>query len=180
MKINKNRWIYESLTAIILCFLNGIVFAETRIAILEFELKDLTMIPRTPAEITRTLSIKPLLEAELKKLGYVIIDIAPKYQKFANSGVGYLFDHHDVAANLGKQFDADYIFVGRLHKPSFLFAYLMGHLIRVRDAKLIGNYVSEAKGPSRNITIKAVESLAVKIDQALDHRYSRPLSSKQR
>jgi len=170
VKIKKNRWAHELSFLIILCLLNGNVFAETRIAILEFELKDLTMIPRTPAEIKRTRSIKPLLEAELKKINYVIINIAPKFQKFVNSGVGYLFDHHDVAANLGKQFDADYVFVGRLHKPSFLFAYLMGHLIRVRDAKLIGNYVSEAKGPNKKTTIKAVESLAIKIDRALDHR----------
>ncbi|MCK5188579.1 MAG: DUF2380 domain-containing protein, partial [Methylococcales bacterium] len=92
----------------------------------------------------------------------------------ADSGVGYLFDHHDVAANLGKQFNADYILVGRLHKPSFLFAYLMGHLIRVSDAKLIGNYISEAKGANKKLTIKTVESLTVKIDRTLDNRYSPP------
>ena len=100
----------------------------------------------------------------------------PKSQKSADSGVGYLFDHPEVAANLGKEFDADYVLVGRLHKPSFLFAYLMGHLIRVSDAKLIGNYISVAKGPNRKLTIKAVESLTVKIDKTLDNRYSPPPS----
>ncbi len=169
---------YQLFNLIIFCLISTGVFAESRIAILDFELKDLTMIPRTPAEIKRTASIKPLLEAELKKADYVIITIDPKSQKFANSGVGYLFDHHDVAANLGKQFDADYVLVGRLHKPSFLFAYLMGHLIRVNDAKLIGNYVSEAKGPNRKLTIKAVESLTVKIDKTLDNRYLPPPSKR--
>jgi hypothetical protein len=106
----------------------------------------------------------------------VIINIDPDSQKLADSGVGYLFDHHDVAAKLGRQFDADYILVGRLHKPSFLFAYLVGHLIRVSDAKLIGNYVSEAKGPNQKLTIKAVESLTVKIDKTLDNRYTPPPS----
>ncbi|MCL7419699.1 MAG: DUF3280 domain-containing protein [Methylobacter sp.] len=154
------------------------VFAETKIAILDFELKDLTLVPRIPAEIKRTASIKPLLETELKKADYVIIDIDPNSQKFADSGVGYLFDHHDVAANLGKQFGADYVLVGRLHKPSFLFAYLMGHLIRVSDAKLIGDYISEAKGPNQKLTIKTVESLAVKIDKTLDNRYLPPPPSK--
>ena len=156
------------------------VLAETKIAILEFELKDLTMVPRTPAEIKRTASIKPLLEGELKKANYVIISIDPKSQKFANSGVGYLFDHHDVAAKLGRQFSADYVLVGRLHKPSFLFAYLMGHLIRVSDAKLIGDFISEAKGPNQKLTIKAVESLTVKIDKTLDNRYSPPPPSKRK
>ncbi|NOQ14164.1 MAG: DUF2380 domain-containing protein [Methyloprofundus sp.] len=174
MKTKKNIQIKYFFSSLILCLMSAGVCAETKIAILDFELKDLTLMPRIPAEIKRTASIKPLLEAELKKAHYVIIDIDSSSQKMADSGVGYLFDHHDVAANLGKQFGADYILVGRLHKPSFLFAYLMGHLIRVSDAKLIGNYISEAKGPSKKLTIKTVESLTVKIDKTLDKQYLPP------
>ena len=174
MKIKKNVHIRNLISSVILCLISGGVFAETRIAILDFELKDLTLAPRIPAEIKRTASIKPLLETELKKAAYVIIDITPESQKLADGGVGYLFDHHDVAAQLGKQFGADYVLVGRLHKPSFLFAYMMGHLVRVSDGKLIGNYISEAKGPNKKLTIKTVESLAVKIDKTLDNRYSPP------
>ena len=180
MIVKKNMWMQHVFSSIILCLMSIDVIAETRIAILDFELKDLTMAPRIPAEIKRTASIKSLLEAELKKADYVIINIDPKSQKFADGGVGYLFDHHDAAANLGKQFDADYVLVGRLHKPSFLFAYLMGHLIRVSDAKLIGNYVSEAKGPNQKLTVKAVESLTVKIDKTLDNRYSPPSKQMQK
>lgn len=152
--------------------------AETKIAVLDFELKDMTLAPRIPAEIKRTASIKPLLESELKSANYTIIEIDRDSQKQADSGVGYLFDHDDVAAKLAKQFGADYIFVGRLHKPSFLFSYLMGHLIRVSDAKLIGNFVSEAKGPNVKLTKKTVESLTVKIDKVLDNRYLPPSPSK--
>ena len=169
--MKKNRWMHGIFIAILFC-LSLEAFAETSIAILDFELKDLTLAPRTPAEIERTASIKPLLEAELRKAGYVIIDIDLESQQFAESGVGYLFDHHDVAANLGQQFGADYVLVGRLHKPSFLFAYLMAHLIKVSDAELVGNYISEAKGPQKKMTVKAVESLAVKIDKTLDPRKS--------
>ena len=166
---------------LLLILLSGIslnLFAGSKIAILEFELKDLTLKPRIPAEITRTASIKPLLETELKTANYEIINITPKNQKFANSGVGYLFDHHDIAANLGKQAGADYVLVGRLHKPSFLFSYLLGHLIRVKDGKLIGNYISEAKGPNIKLTIKTVQSIAVKIDKTLDNNYTPPSSKK--
>ena len=166
--------IFHGLSIILLCLTNMVVYAETKIAILDFELKDLTLKPRIPVEIKRTSSIKPLLETELKKADYKIIKVSLSSQKQANSGVGYLFDHHDVAAKLGKQFGADYVLVGRLHKPSFLFAYLMGHLIRVSDAKLIGNYISEAKGPNQKLTIKTVESLAVKIDKTLDNKYTPP------
>jgi len=163
---------------ILLCFASISVFAETKIAILDFELKDLTLAPRIPSEIERTASIKPLLEVELKNAGYTIINIDHKSQTDSNAGVGYLFDHHDVVAKLGKKFNADYVLVGRLHKPSFLFAYLMGHLVRVSDSKLVGNYISEAKGPNKKLTIKTVESLTVKIDKTLDNTYSPPPLSK--
>ncbi len=178
MSIKKHiRW-NSLFSIIILVCMSFSLSAETKIAVLEFELKDMTLAPRIPAEIKRTASIKPLLETELKSAGYTIIDIDLESQKHADSGVGYLFDHDDVAAKLGKQFGADYVLVGRLHKPSFLFAYLMGHLIRVRDAKLIGNYISEAKGPNIKLTIKTVESLTVKIDKTLDNRYLPPPSKK--
>jgi len=149
-------------------------FADTRIAILDFELNDLTMAPGIPAEIERTASIKPLLENELKGAGYQIISIPLADQTYANSGFGYLYDHHDVAADLAKKAGADYVLVGRLHKPSFLFAYLIGHLIRVKDGQLIGNYISETKGGDHKLTLKGVESLADKIDGDLDNRYSPP------
>ena len=170
----KNTLLRNFICVLILHMVSFNSFAETKIAILNFELKDMTLAPRIPTEIKRTASIRPLLEKELKKADYVMIDIDSKSQKFADSGVGYLFDHHDVAAKLGEQFGADYILVGRLHKPSFLFAYMMGHLIRVSDAKLVGNYISEAKGPNIKLTVKTVESLAVKIDRDLDNRYSPP------
>ncbi len=159
---------------IILFSSSKMLYAGSKIAILDFELKDLTLAPGIPAEVERTASIKALLETELKSAGYQIIQIDLISQKRAEAGLGYLFDHHDVAAELAKQFNADYILVGRLHKPSFLFAYMMGHLIRVKDAKLIGDYISEAKGPNKKLTRKTVESLAVKIDRTLDNKYTPP------
>ncbi len=173
-KINVNRRLSMAVLPIVLALISSLGWAQTKIAILDFELKDLTLIPRTPQELERTASIKPLWEAELKTADYVLIDVDLAQQKAADSGVGYLFDHHEVAAKLGQTVGADYVLVGRLHKPSFLFSYLMGHLIRVRDGRLVGDYISEAKGPHRKLTIKAVESLAVKIDRALDNRYSPP------
>lgn len=148
--------------------------AQTSIAILDFELNDLTLKPGITAEINRTASIKTMLEKELNGANYRIISIDLAAQHQANSGFGYLFDHDDVAATLGRAAGADYVLVGRLHKPSFLFAYIMGHLIRVKDDRLIGNYISETKGGDEKLTLKGVESLADKIDKALDNRYTPP------
>ncbi|MCQ8180543.1 DUF3280 domain-containing protein [Methylomonas sp. SURF-1] len=160
--------------AVLLALAAAPAWAETRIAVLDFELKDLTLAPGIPAEIARTASIKPLLVKELATAGYRIAEIPTEARQAADSGVGYLFDHADAAAGLGKRFDADYIVVGRLHKPSFLFAYLMAHLVRVSDGRLVGDYITESKGPNVGLTGKAVESLTVKIDRDLDQRYSPP------
>jgi hypothetical protein len=166
------------LVAGILLLISLKLAAAPRIAILDFELKDLTLAPGIAAEIKRTASIKPLLEQELRAAGYTIINIPPSAQQHANSGVGYLFDHADVSASLGKEFGAEYVLVGRLHKPSFLFAYLMGNLVRVSDGQWLGKLITESKGPASELAIKAVESLTVKIDNLLEHRYTPPPPAK--
>lgn len=149
-------------------------FAETRIAVLDFELQDLTLKPRIPAEIDRTASLKPLLERELKTAAYQIVSIDLTAQQHASAGVGYLFDHPDAVAKLANKAAVDYVVVGKLHKPSFLFAYLMAHLVRVRDGQLVGNYISEVKGADKKLTVKGIEDLTDKIDATLDHHYTRP------
>ncbi|MEF3074984.1 DUF2380 domain-containing protein [Methylobacter sp. Wu1] len=153
------------LAALCLASLNG--FAGQRIAVLDFELKDLTLAPGIPSEVERTAGIKAMLENELVKAGYEVVPVSLEAQQSANAGVGYLFDHDDVAAKLAIQAGADYILVGRLHKPSFLFVYLMGHLVSARDSQLVGNYVSEIKGSDKKLTLKGVEDLVVKIDKTL-------------
>ncbi len=152
---------------IILVFSGAISQAETRIAVLDFELKDLTLAPGKPEEIQRTASIKPLLENQLRQAGYEVVSIDSEEQQRADSGRGYLFDHFEIAAGLGESVEADYVIVGRLHKPSFLFAYLMARLVKVQNGQLIGDYISEVKGPQMKLTLKGVESLTVKIDSSL-------------
>jgi hypothetical protein len=141
--------------------------AAPRIAVLDFELKDLTPNPNVPAEIARTASIKPLLEQELANAGFEIVQIGQDTVAKASAGPGYLFDHHDLAAELARTAKADYIVVGRLHKPSYLFVYLMAHLVDAQQDKLIGDYISEVKGGERKLTLKGVESLAEKIKSTL-------------
>lgn len=161
------RRIAGACSLVLLCMLaSQPLVAAQRIAVLAFELKDLTPMPETAEEVQRTASIQTLLQQELAKSGYEIIEIDRQAQSAANAGFGYLFEHHDVAAQLGRAHGADYIVVGRLHKPSFLFAYIMAHLVEVESARLIGDYVTETKGAAK-LTRKAVESLGVKINRDL-------------
>lgn len=140
--------------------------ADTRIAILEFEVKDLTLYPQVQEEKDRAASIKPLLQEILEtKGGYEFVNIDSEVQQQADKGAGYLFEHHDVVAELGQQVGADLVLVGRVHKASFLFVYFLAHLVDVKKQTLVGDYVVEIKGSQRKLTIKGLKVLAEQIDR---------------
>lgn len=143
-------------------------FADTRIAILEFELNDLTPMPRTPAELERTASIAPMLrEALSRKSRYELTVIDADAQAEADASFGYLFDRPELAAELGEQFGAEWIAVGRLHKPSFLFAYLKVHLVNVETGRVAGDYAVEIKGAGEKVVRRGAMSLAEQIDETI-------------
>lgn len=146
--------------------------AASRIAVLDFELRDITSLPNTPEELMRTASIKPLLEEALKNEGeFEIIQINFESQQTANAGVGYLFNFNDTAAALGQQFGADWVIVGLHSKPSFLFSYLMVHLINVKNRMLSASYNVELKGNHAKVTEHGVNVLANKLDAAIAKFY---------
>ena len=140
------------------------VNAEIRIAILDFELNDLTSLPNTRAELIRTSSIKPLLEQAIsQEAGYEIIRINSEEQKFANAGFGYLFRFHDEAAKLGKKYGADWIIVGQHSKPSFLESSLIVDVINIETASRVAELIVDLKGNHEKVTERAVKALAGKI-----------------
>ena len=109
------------------------VYATPKIAVLDFELNDITSLPNTPEELIRTASIKPFFEVALKQKGdYQFIQISQADHQAANPGLGYLFKFHDIAAKLGRQSGANWIIVSQHSKPSFLFSYLMVHVVNVK------------------------------------------------
>lgn len=166
--MTRSRTPRRGTTAVLLCLWFSPIQADESIAILAFELNDLTLLPQTTEELKRTASIKPLLEEALRaEGGHPVVPIDERAATDANAGVGYLFDHPEAAARLGRQFGADWILVGRLHKPSFLFAYIMAHLVDTRDGTQAANYIVEVKGPAQQVTKKGVARLAEKIDQTL-------------
>lgn len=141
---------------------------DVPVLILDFELNDLTLDPGSPQERERVASLRPLLAETLAaKGGYRIAEIDPQSQTQADRSFGYLFDHHDAAAELGRSAGADWVVVGRVHKASFLFVYFMAHLIDTKTGQLAGDFIVEVKGPQKRLTIRGVESLAEKLDEML-------------
>lgn len=156
-----------------LCMYTGIglfsppVFADIPIAVLEFELNDLTQLPRTPEELERTGSIGSLLREALAKMGgYQLVPIDRDAAE-ADAAFGYLFDHPDLAAKLGRRFGAEWVAVGRVFKPSFLFAYLRVRLVNVKTQQLAGDYDVRIEGHMKKVAERGAASLADQIDQTI-------------
>ncbi|MDP3934231.1 MAG: DUF2380 domain-containing protein [Methylococcaceae bacterium] len=164
-----NRLTATLIIIIITLFSSSAVNAVQRIAVLNFELNDITSLPNTPQEQLRTASIGRLLEQALSQNGNCeIIQINVADQIAANSSFGYLFRFNDLAAKLGAQVGADWIVVGQHSKPSFLFSYLMAHLINVKTQTLAANFAIELKGNHEKVTQRGVRALATKIDASIN------------
>jgi Protein of unknown function (DUF2380) len=154
---------YKCAWLILLTLMNNVCHAKSVVAVLDFELRDLTVLPGSAAELERTASLRARLENALRAKGCEIAAIPSAAQREANAGFGYLFDHHDIGAQLGQRFKADYVVIGRLHKPSYLFVYLMAHLVDVHANKLTGDFLTEIKGTDARLTDKGVRGLSDKI-----------------
>jgi len=170
--MQKNKFHLASIGLFILfSLLSSVAHSEIKIAVLNFELNDLTLRPGTEDELERTASVAPLLRNAFEtKYNYKIVPIDADTQEEADEGFGYLFDHADVSADLCKEHGADWILVGRVHKPSFLFAYLKAHLVNCETRRPAGDYVIEVKGDAKKFTIKGVENLAIKVNQTLKEK----------
>jgi hypothetical protein len=167
MAMNK-PFLLKSVLLIFASLINNPAYATTKIAILNFELNDLTSLPNTPEEQKRTASIKPLLEEALRQKGdYEIVQVSANSYSTANAGLGYLFRFDELAAQLGKHVGADWIIVGQHSKPSFLFSYFLAHLIQVKSVRKIANYTIELKGNHEKVTQRGVFHLAEEIKSTL-------------
>lgn len=143
--------------------------AAAPIAVLDFELNDLTLDPNNPAERERTASIKAMLEEALVARHYRVVAVDSAAQSGADEGVGYLFDHPDSAGALGRAAGADWVIVGRVHKASFLFVYLKAHVVNAKTGEQAADLVVEVKGPQKALTRRGVETLADQIEAALEN-----------
>ncbi len=142
------------------------------IAVLEFELNDLTLNPDLLAETKRTATLRPLLVEQLTdQYNFSVIENPDSAEIESEKGQGYLFDRPAVAAKIGREAGANWIVSGRLHKASFLFVYLKAQLINTQTGRVAADFVVEIKGPQQKLTHKGIEALAQQINAALESIY---------
>jgi hypothetical protein len=156
----------KNILLIVMLLVAGQSYANSRMAVLDAELDDGTMLPNVASEITRTASFKPLLENALQS-HYQIVVVDKAVQQQANAGKGYLFEHHDLSAELGTKLGADWVLVLQHRKLSFMYSTLLVHLINVKTQQLAGNYFAELKGSNQTVSERSIKALAAKIYRAM-------------
>jgi len=154
------------------------VWANSSIAVTDFELLNLTLKltdPKKVAEIDaqdqkNLAMINELLKSGLSNMdGFTMIKVSDESHNDADKSVGLLFDCASCSAELGRNNNADYILIGRLHKPTYLFSYLIARIFDTKTNKLVKEYRSEVKGtPSKSIP-GAVGNLLHKINKDIPH-----------
>jgi len=158
---------------------SGTVLADSKVAVLDMELLNLTMAlsdPQKNADIAANDERNVALTESLVREGfekrdqYELIRIDDKAHKKADKGVGFLFDRPEAAASLGEKFGADYIVVGRYHKPTYLFSYIMLRVVDVSSGELLQEFKTEVKGRPQETIPRNIENVMTEIDEMLSSR----------
>lgn len=172
---NRRCWYVRCISGMLTRFIVALSLAFSssvladRILVLDFELNDLTLYPKTEEETARAAMLRPLLVEQLEGTHGHESPAAPgSAAEEAGKGQGYVFDRPEVAARLGREVNADWVLTGRLHKPSHLFVYLKAQLIDARTGRMTYDFVVELKGAGEKLTRKGSETLALQIDAAMD------------
>lgn len=139
------------------------------IAVLDFELNDLTLNPNLAEETERAATLRPLLVEQFRQNFKITVKDNPASARIeAEKGRGYLFDRPEIAAKIGRETGVDWIVSGRLHKASYLFVYLKAQLINTQTGQVAADFVVEIKGSQKKLTNKGIESLALQVYDALE------------
>ena len=169
-----------SLSCLLLSLLFVVIptLADSNIAVPDFELLDLTLKLSDPKKVAENeaqeqkkveLIATLLIYGITNTAGYTLVPISIEASTEADQGIGYLFHCTSCSAELGRNHDADYVLIGRLHKPSYLFSYIIVRVIDTQNNMLIADFRSEVKGkPSKSIP-GAVDNLLIKINETIPH-----------
>jgi len=149
-----------------------VVAASPRLAVLDFELNDMTQLPRVPAELARVATLGPLVREAITNLGRVEVVPVPAeaYAKAKRGLEGYLFQHPEEAATMGKDLGVDWVAITELYKTSFLYAYLHVILVHVPSGLVAGETSISPRGLYREGTERAAQRMAETIDLWITHK----------
>ncbi len=141
-----------------------------KVMVLDFPLNDLTDLPNPPEELARIAHFNVSFKQRLVNDGVEIVPVNEQIKAIvAAQSATYLFDHTDIAADLAKASNADYILIGVAMKPTYLFVYPRLLLVEVNTKrKAFTSYVQmEGSWLDNHTTASSANRLADKVSTEL-------------
>ncbi|MCB1745578.1 MAG: DUF2380 domain-containing protein [Gammaproteobacteria bacterium] len=120
--------------------------AATSILVLDFGLRDDTLLPDVPAEVARVAQLAPWVRRRLDQLGDSVAEVAVPPELTELSANGYLLAHPERAAELGRTAGARWVLIGYSNKFSFLISWVRAFLVDTRDGKIVARAEADLRG----------------------------------
>ncbi len=140
-----------------------------KVLVLDFGLRDETMLPKVPLEVKRNASLAPFLRARLSQIGIHVMPFVTSPELKVRLESGYLLAHPNLLADLGKAQGADWVIVGSQFKFSFLISSLSVQLIDSTSGLIVARTENALRGSmdDERMTSRTINSLAEDVNNIL-------------
>lgn len=159
--------------------------AATGVLVLDFGLRDDTLLPNVPAEVARVGELAPYLRHRLEELGRSARAGNIDGEMRANIANGYLLAHTKKLQELGRAAGLPWVAVGYSNKFSFLVSWTRVFVVETSTGHLVARAEADLRGSmtDQRMTRRCAVSLADQIDEmltAIEHQRQAALPEPQR
>jgi hypothetical protein len=163
----------RALIALLFCAIPGVASAQAArpsFAVTPVVLNNLSALPDTREDSAAIRLLTAETRARLASCGFPVVADPETAPDSAGSGASYLFEHSDVAAQLGKEWHADWVLVSRLNRIGPWVAEWEVQVVSTNARRAVDRRVVELKGLSRDSSLTsrlANRGAAWLVDQSL-------------
>ena len=152
-----------------LLFIHTACLADPALLVMDFGLKDDTLLPNVPAEVARIASFGPHVRHCLRGLGHEVPERASSAEMLAQTANGYLIAHPDLVAAIGREMKVPWVAIGYSNKFSFLISWTRVFLVESATGKIVARAEADLRGPMTDdrMTQRAATNLANQIHDLL-------------
>jgi len=143
--------------------------AAAGVLVLDFGLKDDTLLPNVPAEVARVGELAPYVRNRLKELGRASPASEIDAEARAQIANGYLLAHTKRIQELGRAAGMPWVAVGYSNKFSFLISWTRVFIVETSTGLLVARAEADLRGAmtDQRMTRRCAVSLADQIDDLL-------------
>jgi hypothetical protein len=167
--MTKHRFSHIAALVVLGAVLSAPTCAAPSVLVLDFGLKDDTLLPNVPDEVARIASFAPYVRSRLRDLGHEVpeIKITPEEQtQIAN---GYMMAHPEIIQEIGRKAGVPWVVIGYSNKFSFLISWTRGFILDTATGKFVARGEADLRGAMKDsrMTRRSAVNLADQLHNML-------------